>query len=523
MKYPKYSVLIILLLFITAGCDIEVPNLNQPERERVLATGSDVISLIGGSYNSLYYAIVDIDGIGPIISVNSFQHSAYPANFGMEEYGRIPREPINNTPAHGFAGHFELTWYRAYRAISAASDGIIQLDAGRFPIAADTETAARAFAKFVQGVAHGYLAIMYDQAIVFDESMDPAEVQPMRPASEVFQAAAGYLDAAISIANGSPNVSVSAGWTGGAVGNLGELAQLARTHKAYFRANMPRTPGEANQVDWNAVIADVDGGLQKDFAPLAGSTGSEWYSWNFVYMNFPGWSQVNYFIKGMADQSGNYQTWLNLPHGSKHPTLPGDVPFLIVTPDQRFPQGETIDDQVDNRGLYVLYVGDEGHARPDRGTWRWSRYRDDRYRGHYPPPPDNMDIFKVEHMQLIKAEALYRTGNLGGAAAIINNTRVENGGLSPADAGGTNTDCVPRLPNGACGDLFEMLKWEYRLESYQQGLSPWYFAARRWGDHMEGTFLQLPVPGKELEVLEMPIYTFGGGEEYSAPVGTYGF
>jgi starch-binding outer membrane protein, SusD/RagB family len=526
MKYPKFAVMIILLLFFAVGCELEVANLNQPERDRVLSTGGDVISLIGGSFNSLYYALADIDGIGPIISVNSFQHSAYPANFGMVEYSWIPRPAINNTPAHGFAMHFELTWYRAYRAISAASDGILQLDAQRFPIAADVETAARAFAKFIQGVSHGYLAILYDQAFIFDETLDPEVVYDLVPASEVFAAAAGYLNDAITIGTANAAVAVPAGWTGLQVENLGELARLARTYRAYFRANMPRTPGEVNNVDWAAVVSDIDNGRTRDFAPVAPATGSEWYSWNLVYMNFPGWSQLNYFIKGMADQSGNYQTWYNLPHASKHPTLPGDVPFLIITPDERFPQGSTIEEQQDNRGKYILYVGGEGHARAERGTWRWSRYRDDRYRGHYPPVPgatDNMDLLTVEHVQLIKAEALYRQGDLAGAAAIVNNTRVENGGLNPTDANGTNTDCVPKLPNGSCGNLLEMLKWEYRLESYQQGLSPWFFTARRWGDHMQGTFLQLPVPGKELEVLQRGIYSFGGGEPSSAPVGTYGF
>jgi hypothetical protein len=521
MKYSKFLGFIILLLF-SAGCDIEVPNLNQPERERVLATGSDVLSLIGGSYNSLYYALTDYDGIGMLLSVTSFQHSGYPANSGMEVYGRIPRVPIDNSPAHGYALNFEMTWYRAYRAISAASEGINQLDAGRFPIDANVETAARAFAKFSQGMAHGHLAILYDQAFIIDETSDPEEVYELVPATEVFQAAAGYLEAAISIASTNPNATVPGTWTGAQIANLGELAQLARSYRAYFRANMSRTPSDP--VDWSAIIADVDAGLTKDFAPNAPSTGSEWYPWNIAYMNLPGWSQVTYFIKGMADQSGNYQTWINMPHISKHPKLPGDVDFLIVTPDKRFPQGNTIAEQDTSRGLYILYVGNEGHARPERGTWRWSLYRDDRYGDRYPPPPENMELLTVEHIQLIKAEALFRTGDLAGAAAIINVTREGNGGLSPTDAAGTNTDCVPKLPNGACGNLLEMLKWEKRLESYQQGLSPWYYDARRWGDAMQGTFLQVPVPGKELEVLIKPIYTFGGvGGEGGAPLGNYGF
>ncbi|HSJ24139.1 MAG TPA: hypothetical protein VK929_05670, partial [Longimicrobiales bacterium] len=85
--------------------------------------------------------------------------------------------------------------------------------------------------------------------------------------------------------------------------------------------------------------------------------------------------------------------------------------------------------------------------------------------------------------------------------------------------------CVPKLPNGSCGDLFEMLKWEIRMETAYQGYfsSPWYFHGRGWGDLAQGTPLQLPVPGREAELLMIPTYTFGGiGGESAAPSGTYG-
>lgn len=532
MKYPKISVFIILLLFVVAGCELEVPNLNEPDTERVLADAEDVVSLVGASFNTFYTATIGGWPLTyqPIVSVNSFEHSAWPANFGMEEYGRIPRQPINNSSAHGFALHFEAMWYRSYRAISAATAGLRQLDAGLITLSPAREALVRAFAKLVQGVSHGLLAIVYDQAIIFDETVDPAQPQQLVPASDVFQAALGYLREAITIAEANAAVSVPPAWTGdgpGEIANLGELAKLARSYRAYFRASMPRTPEEANQVDWTAVITDINDGITRDFAPQADGSESDWFSWNLVYLNFPtGWSQVNYFILGMADQSGKYQTWYNLPHGSKHPLLPGNVPFLIETPDLRFPQGLTEEDQRANPGAYI-YVGSTGAnwGRPDRGTWRWSYYNwskflpyIDGFAGGKTPK------LTVRQLQLLKAEALYRTGDLPGAATIINETRVNVGGLNPTDQNGTNTSCVPRLPNGQCGDLWEMLKWEKRLETYHVGLGAWYFDSRRWGDHMVGTFLQLPVPGRELDVLQLPMYTYGGvGGPWAAPVGTYGF
>ena len=131
----------------------------------------------------------------------------------------------------------------------------------------------------------------------------------------------------------------------------------------------------------------------------------------------------------------------------------------------------------------------------------------------------------LAEMRLLQAEAAYRMGNLAEAADLINVSRVA-AGLNATDAGGTNTSCVPKLANGQCGDLWEMYKWEMRLETIYKGLhmAPWYFHGRGWGDLAEGVFLQLPVPGAEAELLGIPPYTFGGiGGPSAAPKGNYGY
>ncbi len=99
-------------------------------------------------------------------------------------------------------------------------------------------------------------------------------------------------------------------------------------------------------------------------------------------------------------------------------------------------------------------------------------------------------------------------------------------GLAETDAAGTNTDCVPKLPNGSCGDLWEMFKWEKRLETMWAGANRvgWYYDARGWGDLMEGTILQLPVPYRDYQIMLLQPYNYGGvGGSWGAPVGTYGY
>jgi hypothetical protein len=101
----------------------------------------------------------------------------------------------------------------------------------------------------------------------------------------------------------------------------------------------------------------------------------------------------------------------------------------------------------------------------------------------------------------------------------------EAAGLGATNANGTNADGVPRRPDGSCGGLFEMLKWEKRMQVRLEGPfdAPWYFDARSWGDLYQGTFLQLPVPCQQLLYVGNgeTCYTFGGSEPSSALPSTY--
>jgi len=529
----KYNQLILglvsaVLLLFAIGCDLNVVNINQPETARVLALPEDIESLVWGSYNTYWNLTDNYLGLRPILSATSFEHSAFPANFGMVHYSWIPRRVVDNSPAHDFASYLERTWYHSYRAIVAASDAIKALENVTLPASGDLTSEQRmaraeAFGRFVQGVSHGMLAQVYDQAVVFDESKDAAQPQGLLPYAEVHQAALDYLQEAIDIATNN-TFTIPSVWTAGNALNNTALAKLAKQYRAYYRANLPRTPGEATAVNWTQVSQDIDA------APInvvmVGGPGDPWHTYGMAYINFFGWSQIANNLRGMSDQSGAYQTWMGKPWGER-------TPFLFITPDKRFPQGDSVAAQQANPGLYMLVPANPGGAwaRPERGTYRWSYYRDFRYDGWLVAYSGPMPHLTARYMLLLKAEALYRSGDAGGAATIINETRVANGGLNATDAAGTNTDAVPKglaawtgFDANGVGNLLEMLKWEFRLETYHHGFSANYFNSRRWGDLMEGTFLHLPVPGSELEVLQLPRYTTGGvGGDGGALIGTYGY
>jgi starch-binding outer membrane protein, SusD/RagB family len=525
-----------LAIFAMTGCmDLEVQNPLSADRERALASPGDVMSLIGGSYRNWYNIGTASNSIGPILMTVSYQHSATAANFGMVDFSTWPKPAVTNRTADVYYPEIVANnWIWLYRAVSSAVVGMQTLAEIGGSLPADTLARANAYGYFVLGLAHGSASMMYDQGYIYDPSITVDEVQ-LHPYQDVNAAALSYFDKAIEAATGK-TFTIPELWMARDV-TAAELIRLARSYKARYRTAVARTPAERAAVNWAQVIADVDAGVTQDFT-WNQRTGTGWAHGNFLNTMRTGpWGQLSYQVLGMADQSGQYQRWMARDPWDRHPNLSADQlsdPFLIITDDLRFPRGTTLAAQTltANRGkmFSVLNVGG-GYGsqwnRPDRGPFRWSFYRFHVLDDWMTPATNRNDLkeLTVAEMRLLKAEGLFRTNDRAGAAAIINMTRTA-AGLNATNAAGLNTSCVPKLPNGSCGDLWEMLKWEFRLETMYYGYhtGPWYFLGRGWGDLAEGTWLQLPVPAREAELLLMPSYTFGGlGGQSAAPKGTYGY
>lgn len=92
------------------------------------------------------------------------------------------------------------------------------------------------------------------------------------------------------------------------------------------------------------------------------------------------------------------------------------------------------------------------------------------------------------------AEALIRL-NRSGASEIINESRVDVGGLEAA----TDDD----------NDLLNKLFYERYLEAYEGPGNP-FFDRRMTDDLGKKQFKHFPVPAKNLNAWEAPLYTTGG-------------
>jgi hypothetical protein len=281
------------------------------------------------------------------------------------------------------------------------------------------------------------------------------------------------------------------------------------------------------------VAADVNAGITTDWMVYSNCNQGTFCDDAMQYRNFYYWQMQNNWLLGMADQSGSYQTWFATPLLQKQP-------FLIITPDTRWPQGATEAAQLATcpsptaaagtcpSRFYVNSGTSRSWVRPDRGTWRWSYYgqiNEPWWTWNHVEGEGLVPMVVMAEMNGLIAERDFRAGDLAAVADYVNQSRQAHG-LNATDAAGANTSCVPKLPDTSCGDLWEMFKWEKRLETQFSGplRVGFWLDGRGWGDLMEGTILQLPVPYGEMQLLGQQPYNLGGvGGQYGAPMGTYGY
>jgi hypothetical protein len=495
--------LALVLLVVLAGClDLQVTNLNNPDRDRALDNPSDVETLIASSWFP-YWNRTQVQGsvYHPMTAIAGLHITSVANNAGLL-LSDIPRPQYDNNPVSEPSGLARFPYYDFYSGLDSANEGLRSIaDGMEFGNDGEDTERARAFAKFTQGLLLGYLGLFFDQAMVAKEDTDVSVPENLVfvPHDEVIEAAAASLEEAAAVASAN-SFEIPFNWNNHFVADNQELAQVAHSFIARFLVYSARTPEERDAVDWPRVISHLDRGIQQDVV-VDHQTG-DLSSSNFKRRITGGIDAFNShrvyskFI-GKADVSGNYQAWLAMP-------LEERTRFHVETPDRRFTAGPS-----DTDGKYYRYLT-TNPFRDERGTWRQSFYQFDRWDGVWRNAP--LVVMTTGEMDLIRAEAHLRMGQLEQAAELINISRVGIGELPPVTAQGVpqSDDCVPRTDAGACMDLLGALWYERMHEA--TGLE----APRDWMDQRgfgmleEGTFLHLPVPGRELETLALPIYTFGG-------------
>jgi hypothetical protein len=314
--------------------------------------------------------------------------------------------------------------------------------------------------------------------------------------------------------------------------NTAAFQRLIRSMRNRVRTGAARTPAEAAAIDWPAVIADGNAGITADFTQSVGGT-TGWTGGYHTIQSYVAstWAWAPMYYYGMADVSGGYSAWLAAPRDSR-------TQFLVVTPDTRWPQGATRAIQQAEAGPATVQLPTGRYMRnrptgddPPGGGVGQSMY--DHRRWGFIRQNTNTGILvemDVDESRLYAAEGYIRTSQFALAAALVNQSRAAAGlpavgvvdNTTPV-AGGAS--CVPQVPaapaftSATCGNLWEAMKYEMRMESAWTGYMEWFRHHRRWGDMVEGTPLQWPVPYQEMQARQQAFYN----GELVAATGTYQF
>ena len=498
-----------------AGCqELAVTNPNDPDRERATGQPEAVEALISSAF-SLWWDEVHQNEPAWAVSFMADEFSGGFLDFGGHHSSQEPRQAWINTPTFTYNDMTESPWYGLHSAVSNLNDALIAMDDGVLPAAA---ARAQAVAKFMQGLSHGYLALYFDSAYVVTErvNLDTITEPRLQPYQVLMDTAIAELEQSIAIAQANTfTIPGPPGWFRTPVTNT-DLARLANSFIARFLISLPRDRAGRDAVDWARVLAHAEQGIQADFTPVAEA---EVFENGFTFRaarqrsTTPSdFARPDMWLLGPADSSNAFIDWVNTPPANRERDT-------LTTRDRRIqgPTGRT------SPGKYFGFHNASVWA-ASRGTYLRSDYAFYRLGRGTSWQVGNQLALTVTEVDLIRAEALIRLGRAPEAVPLINNTRIANGELPPVTIDGPPDEagCVPRkyMPGptqGACGSLWDALRYEKRIE--MAGVDPTvaYFDARGWQTLIENTFVHFPVPGRELETLQKPLYTYGGGLAGSAP------
>ena len=548
------GLVVVAATFAAAACKdvLGVNNPNNPNIAQVYATATDIEAVFAQGFLQVGFTTsgVHTNNLAPQLNAMSLENYGNVANFDMVYRAAIPRRFIDNSVNNSGAGVHYADFQNMQKQARALSNAINALDAfvaaGHTLGSASQNARARAWGFFELGLAQGNTALMYDSAAIVLPATPTIGAPPALVGhANVMTQALADLDSALTIARSSAVTGSLAAftstWINGVSIDQPTFIKIVRSYQARFRAGVARTPTERAAVDWTQVIADATNGITSDLVvQLSIQAGWQQQEVTNAY-RYQGWGDVSMMYLGMADTSGAYDAWLATPMINRQA-------FLLKTPDARWPAGEDRATQntvsggpngvPGSSGLYFRNrpAGED----PPGDPWGTSFYDHFRFRYLTVSNSDNAGAwieFPKAEVDLLAAEGYLRKGDVASALPLIDNSRVSKGKL-PKLAGviATATDpvpgggaCVPRVPTGpsgptACGTAMEALKYEYRIETYFTGYGQWFQAERGWGDLVEGTPLEFPVPYQEMQVRLLPFYNLGGiGGPSAAAKGTYGF
>lgn len=531
---------------------LEVTNPNDPETDRVLATPTDAEALLGSYYRRWHAGLHDGTGnVWGMSTVQSFANYSSLANNCLNMRAGIPRAANDNSISNTCGGEQSRVYFVEGEVARVASNILDRFNQDGYTLGnAASDHRARAFAEFLRGLSHGYLALIYDSAAVISAGQDPEDPGALRHYTEVMDSALVALANAITHAQAADDeggIDIPQAWIPTSMSlDMPTFIQLIRSYRARLRANLARTPAERAAVDWAAVIADAQNGITEDFDNITDNTVGPDNDWPDQFASYGLWHQMPPWIIGFADTTTSYAQWIAQPLGERGT---GGA-FFMITPDLRWPQGGSRTAQqadfaiqsCEAIGPCERYFVNRPLGSDQGAGLSWGQSNYDYVRFHTwatgQGGEGSFPFFTIAELNMLEAEGHIRAGDYAEAATLINLTRTTNGGLpavtGTVDGGLAGNACVPKMAVNArhegggtvaCGNLMEAMKWEKRMETLYTHFAAWFLDSRGWGDLPEGTPTHWAPPYQDLQARRANIYSTGAGTAGGGAAGpsTYGW
>lgn len=475
LKYIiSFSLVLFMMVFSSCSKDLDVEYKNKPNKDIVFSDPGNVYSITKSSFYNWFMAMNSSISPRMAMWVAADQGTCSWANSGMYHMSMEPRIPFNNTTSYTYAYIFETYYADMYANLNQTANVLKALNKGMVVDinGSDKTEMTRAFAYFVHGITMGYISMVYDHVYIVNEDSPDTGI-PLSTYQEGTQEALKSLDKCIELCNNN-NFTIPDDWINGYSYSSKELGRLASSFAARFLVYMPRNKAENDMTDWAKVLEYANNGIENPLAVTMDNT--TWISWFRIYTVRPGWARIDCRIINLMDSR---YPWRFPDSGINPPKAQSD--------DQRLQTDFTFN-SVNN-------------MKPERGYYHFSNYEYTRYPYAITTRLGDVTDFSVAENDLIKAEANAHLGNLSAAIDIINNgSRTQRGLLPPLSS---NTNFVK---------LIKAIFYERDIELIQTGFGIAFFDMRRRDMLQIGTPLHFPIPAKELMVMNMPLYTFGGVE-----------
>lgn len=534
------------------GCkSLEVINPNAPDAARAFSDPGAVAGLVTGAmrnwYNTrgAYWGALTMSAMADSYSASwnnadlRFYSSYGPVGNGGADCPQ--RCGWDNTPSGSHRLAVESFWYSYYSMLSSVNDVLTAIRVNNVDLGGVAETKMHeAIAVMIQGVVFANISLDYDKGFVVTEGTDlsdPSQL-PFLTRAVMRDSAIAKLDQAIALLQASPFNASPDSWTGPTGGNPYSSAQyikLIRTMQAEVLAHHARDATENAATNWAQVATYAAAGLssgtafdfnfEQDVTIL--------YDWVKAWGNSQGTMRVDTRVARLV--TGGYPPALGTGpvYRDPYPNVPEPQPNSADKrvgngtwgPTNNFGSQQTIAANA-GAGSDFAYMARE-ILNPARGTYHRSSLGHIRY-SYLASPGSGLPgetgtgpnaLYSITTNDLLWAEGLLRGGGSAAqAAALINKTRVTRGNLAPL-TGGEGTPA-----------LLLALQYEQEVEEMGNSVIPFHNRRRQTPSGWLTTQAcpgilcmwpqtprHMPVPAKELSVLQQELYSFGGpgGPEFA--------